>query len=229
MALAFTLTGIAVAPSPAAPATPAAPVLSASALPSEIAYGAELTVSGRLEEAAGGAGATPLELQAEPYPFRGFSTVARVTSGPEGGFAFAGVRPDRNTRLRVVLTGGSAPTDPVLTVIVDPLVAIDARSLGRGRTRLSLRIRHAAVGGAGSDSAWWYLAARGQRIFRLAAVTQTRELARGETYASVIVDPPARRFLYRVCLNPGWEHAMGAPTTHGPCPDHDFSVSHGVD
>lgn len=73
-------------------------------------------------------------------------------------------------------------------------------------------------------SVWWYLAARGAHLFRLTAVTQTHELAHAVTYASAVVDPPSKRFLYRVCMNPTWEHAMGAPATHGPCPQHDFSV-----
>ncbi len=44
------------------------------------------------------------------------------------------------------------------------------------------------------------------------------------TYASAIVDPPAARFRYRVCLNPAWEAAMGVPAAHGPCPAHGFHL-----
>jgi hypothetical protein len=56
-------------------------------------------------------------------------------------------------------------------------------------------------------------------------VTATSELAGGVTYASVTIDPPAKRFSYRVCLNPSWERAMGTPSTHHPCPKHDFVLS----
>jgi hypothetical protein len=69
----------------------------------------------------------------------------------------------------------------------------------------------------------WYVAARGTRDFRLAAVTPSRELKRGLTYASATVDPPSKRFIYRVCLNPRWERAMGQPASHRPCPDDDFT------
>ena len=71
-------------------------------------------------------------------------------------------------------------------------------------------------------SARWFVRARGSQVFRLAAVSATREIAAGLLYASAIVDPPSKRFAYRVCINPPWEHAMGARATHGRCPIGDF-------
>jgi hypothetical protein len=44
------------------------------------------------------------------------------------------------------------------------------------------------------------------------------------TYASATVAPPARKFAFRVCLNPAWERAMGAPELHRGCPERDFSA-----
>jgi hypothetical protein len=130
---------------------------------------------------------------------------------------------ERNSRLRVVEEGASAVSSRDLRVLVDPAVAINARRLGPGATRLSVRIRHAVEGGS-SSSALWFTAGRGTRVFRLAAITPTRELAPGVSYASAVIDPPARRFAYRVCLNPAWERAMGPPAAHGPCPRHDFRL-----
>jgi hypothetical protein len=222
---ALVLTAFAVTSSAASSAPATAGELSASVIPAELIYGAGLTVTGRLVNAGQGVGSSPLELQADPYPFHGFTTVAHLTTGPDGSFAFLGIRPNRNTHLRVVLESAPASMSPVLSVIVDPSVSRNARSLGPGRTHLSLRIRHTPLGGSASVSVWWFLAARGAHVFRLAAVTQTRELTAGVTYASVTVDPPSKRFLFRVCLNPTWERAMGAPASHGRCPDHDFSVS----
>jgi hypothetical protein len=147
--------------------------------------------------------------------------VAHVTSSSDGNFSFPGIRPDRDTRLRVV-SEGPAAAGPVLAVTVDPKVSGSARSLGPGRVRLTLRVRHAIVPNARSVSAWWFLATRASRLFRLAAVTATRELSPGVTYASVIVDPPAKRFVYRVCMNPPWEVAMGPPAAHRRCPEATF-------
>jgi hypothetical protein len=220
LALALALTS-AVA---SAPAAPGAPVLSATVTPGELPFGAGLTVTGSLADAGHGVGAAPLALQADPYPFRRFATVARLTTVPDGSFSFVGIRLDRNTRVRVVLEGSSGVASPQLPVIVDPTVAINARSLGPGQTHLSVRVRHTPYGGSASVSAWWFVAARGTRVFRLAVVTSTRELSPGLTYASATVYPPSKRFLYRVCLNPTWERAMGPPAAHGPCPEHDFTV-----
>jgi hypothetical protein len=219
--LALTPTAVAGATSPAAPS---GTVLSASAAPAELTIGGSVTVSGILTNAGHGVPGATLALQSEAYPFRGFATVAHLTSAPDGRFSFAAIRPDRNTRLRVLAEGTMVATSPELPVVVDPAIAINARRLGPGATRLSIRARHTVATGSQPVSAWWYAAPRGTSLFRLTAVTPTRELTPGVTYASAIVNPPAKRFVYRVCLNPSWERAMGPPAAHGPCPQHDFKV-----
>jgi hypothetical protein len=231
IALALGPAAIAVASSSASPSPPQSPVafvLSASVTADELSYGAELTVTGRLTQVGQGVGAAPLTLQADPYPFHGFATVAHTVSGPDGTFTFVRVRPDRNTRLRVVLEDSPGLASPVLAVTVDPTAAINARTLGPGITRLSLRVHHTPYRRSASVSAWWFMAARGTHVFRLVAVTATRELSPELTYASATVDPPSKRFVYRVCLNPIWEHAMGPLTTHRSCPRNDFAVAHDV-
>ena len=196
-------------------------VIAASLTPGELPYGAAVTVAGAISEQGQGVAGVTLALQIDPYPFRGFRTVARVSSGPDGSFSFTGVHPDRNSRVRVLDEGGPARS-AALAVTVDPLVAVHSHSFGPGSTRLSIRVRHTRYGGSRSVSAFWFVQARGSRVFSLAAITPTRELAPGVLYASAIIDPPSRRFHYRVCLNPSWEGAMGPPGTHGRCPDHDF-------
>ncbi|HEX7609335.1 MAG TPA: hypothetical protein VF380_01565, partial [Solirubrobacteraceae bacterium] len=143
---------------------------------------------------------------------------------PDGTFSFTGLHPDRNTRLRVVLDADPSVSSGVLSVTVDPRVATASRSLGPGQSLLSIRMRHTRLGGRGA-TAWWYVQAHGSRLYRLMATTPTRELAPGLLYASATIDPPSRRFAYRVCVNPEWEAAMGAPGAHGRCPRHDFVLS----
>jgi hypothetical protein len=220
----LSLAGIAFATASTSPAQPSGFALSVAVTPPELTYGATLTVAGALTDAGQNASSVPLALEADPYPFRGFAMVARLDTAPDGSFAFAAVRPNRNTHLRVVVEGAPGVTSPVLPVIVDPNAATSARSLGPGRTRLSLLLRHTPVGISAPVSARWFLAARGSHVLRLVAVTPARELSPSVTYASAMVDPPSKRFVYRVCLNPTWEHAMGAPASHGPCPRHDLSL-----
>jgi hypothetical protein len=150
--------------------------------------------------------------------------LARATRAADGSFSFTGIRPDRNTRLRILSEGTAPAVGPVLAVTVDPKLVGAARSLGPGRVRLTIRVRHAITDGGRSASIRWFLAARGSGVFRLAASTASRELAPGVTYASVIVDPPVRRFVWRACLNPSWERAMGTAPSHRRCPQATFVV-----
>jgi hypothetical protein len=221
--IALALAILAAAGTPATTAQPA-PELTASLAPAELTFGAALSVTGLLTSEGRGLAGVPLELLSDPYPFRRFVPLARVTSSADGSFSFAGIRPDRNVRLRVVSEGATVVSGPVLAATVDPKLSSRARSLGPGRVRLNLRVRHAITANARSVSAWWFLAARASHVFRLAAVTATRELSPGVTYASVIVDPPVRRFVYRVCMNPAWERAMGPAATHRRCPEASFVV-----
>ena len=215
----------AIAPAHALTASPPVPAgLSVELSAEEITLGASVSVTGQL-----GAGVQPragvaLSLQVDPYPYAGFSTLAHATSSADGSFTFAGIRPDRNTRLRVTSEGTPSLTSAVLEAIVDPRVRGGARSLGPGRVRLTIRVRHAVTGEKRAADVRWFLAARGSGIFRLAATTSSRELAPGVTYASVIVDPPARRFVWRVCMNLPWEPAMGPAAAHRRCPEATFVV-----
>ena len=232
LALALFPTAIALASSPPSSPSPSPPsvpsVLSASISASELDYGAALTVSGRLAGTGQSAGAIPLTLQADPYPYRGFSPIGHAQSEPDGSFAFVGVRPDRNTRLRVLAGTSPAVASAVLAVTVDPAAAVKVRTLGPGATRLTLRVRHTPYPRSAPVSVWWFLAARGTRVFRLAAVTSTHELSPELTFAVATVDPPSSGFAYRVCLNEAWERAMGPPATHRSCPRTDFAVPHDV-
>lgn len=187
--------------------------------PAEVAYGSTVAVAG-----AGVPPAVPVQLEADPYPYRGWRLAATATSAADGSYAFAAYRPLRDERLRVVAASAASPE---ARVIVDPLAALRAVSLGPGRVRLSAQIRHAPGLASPPVSAWWYLASAGSDVYRLAAVTSTSELPGAVTYASATVDPPSARFRYRVCLNPAWEAAMGPAPSHGRCPRRGFRLGRG--
>jgi hypothetical protein len=210
-------------------ASAAAPEINASLSASESILGTPLSVDGHVLEAGAPVAGLALELQGSAYPYRGFAPIAQAVSTLDGSFAFSGLQLLLDMRLRVIAAGPANATSASLHATVEPAVALNALSLGSGRTRLSVRIQHDPQLASNSVSARWFLAARGTRSFVLAAVTQTRELASGITYASATVDPPAKRFVYRVCVNPAWELAMGAPGAHKPCPQHDYTVAHDVD
>jgi hypothetical protein len=218
---------LALALTPAARAGAAVLSITATALPEEVALGAPVTVSGRIAGEPASSPAQQLQLEAAPYPYRSYAVIAQTQSATDGSFAFTATTPTENTSLRVSPTGNPGVRSATLRVTVDPRVAIHARSLGPGRERLSIRIEHTPSIHPGATSVFWYLGPLHSKLFKLAATSASRELAPGVSYASVIVNPPARRFSYRVCLNPQWEAAMGPAPTHGSCPAHDFRLSSG--
>jgi hypothetical protein len=224
-ALAVTASSV---PAKAATALAPAPLeLAATLAPAELFIGARTSIAGRLVDAGQGVAATSLALQSDPFPYRGFVTIARAVTQPDGSYSFTGIAADRDTRLRVVDEGQPTTTSAELLLTVDPGVMMKARSLGAGETRLSLRVRHTSFGSSPPVSVYWFAQARGSRVYRLAAVTQSRELSAGLLYATATIDPPSRRFTYRVCLNPAWEDAMGPGGSHGRCPRGDFVLRAG--
>ncbi len=160
-----------------------------------------------------------------PYPYRRWEPVGGGSSASDGSFRIKAPAPQRNERVQVVETTIVRAATATLSVTVDPRVALAARSLEPGRVALSVRIAHASDAASPPVTARWYLAPRGSRTFHLAATTRTHELPGAVTYGSAIVDPPARRFSWRVCLNPPWEAAMGPAAAHGPCPVRGFRLA----
>ena len=121
--------------------------------------------------------------------------------------------------LGVILTAGA----PAATTLAEPAVSSRAISLGRGRTHLSLRVRHVPQRGSSPVSARWFIAQTGSNLFRLVAITPTRELEPGLTYADVTVDPPSAHFSYRVCLGArSTQLAGGHAPLKASCPSGDY-------
>ncbi|HXD53481.1 MAG TPA: serine hydrolase [Solirubrobacteraceae bacterium] len=180
-------------------------------------------MTGRLAEGAAPAAPAAIALEASPYPYAAWRAVAHATSSPDGSFAIAAPAPESNEHVRVTAAGAASDT---LSVTVDPRAALHSSSLGPGRVRLSLRLAHGKGLASPPVTARWYLAVRGSDTFHLAATSRTHELPGSVTYAAAIVDPPARRFLWRVCVNPRWEAAMGPPSAHGACPAGGFHLPH---
>jgi hypothetical protein len=198
------------------PAESAGDAIRLAAAPPEIRSGGTIVLTGALLSPAGAPlGGAPVELQADPYPYRGFFDASHTTTAVDGSFAFPGLRPDRNTRYRVrAATGLSRPVD----VYVDAPAVLHSYDRGPGRAMLTMLSYHSAYFRRGGVKAYWYVARLGSRSFRLAAVTRTRELHPGVTYATATIDPPASRFTYRVCFDPPGQAGAGPPAAHARCP-----------
>jgi hypothetical protein len=194
----------------AAPAAGTGLQISASASPAELPHGGATAIGGAVSQAGQPVAGAILELQTDPYPYHGFETVARATSATDGSYLFTPQVPDSDTRVRVLSAAEPGTSSPHLMLLVEPTVALNASSEGPGTTRLSLRLGHSSLDGIASVKASWFVATGGHASFKLAAVTSTRELGSGMTYASATIDPPASHFPYVVCLSPSWRGAMAA-------------------
>jgi hypothetical protein len=81
---------------------------------------ATTTVSGVLSGAAGPIAGELLELQIDPVPYGRFVNIAHTVTTAGGRYRFAGVRVDRDTRLRVLDTGMGGPIGHTVEVVVQP-------------------------------------------------------------------------------------------------------------
>ena len=207
----------------AAGADPSGPQISAAAYPATLQIGAGATISGTASELGAPLAGTEVQLQIDPYPYRGFRAIADASTAASGAYSFAPLPLSRNTRLRVVDPASPQASSAPVQVIVQPAPRVSSRSLGPGRVLLTLRLAHAPEPSP-PVAVRWYAAARGSRLFRLLAITASSELPGAVTAASAVIDPPARRFIFRVCLRPAWEASMGPASSHGPCPRADYEA-----
>jgi hypothetical protein len=192
------------------------------ASPAALRFGQRTTISGILVDAAGMARAGALALlRQSPYPYKRFVDVAHTATGRDGSFAFV-LRPDRNTRYRVVEAGQPSTAGAQAAVTVAPRGVARSRKLGPGRVRLRVEIRHSGHFRWRRERVYWYVRRRGSRAFLLVARTRAREPRRGATTASATVAPPARRFVFRACLEPRDLSGTGPPSASPRCPRRGF-------
>ena len=90
------------------------PRLTIAAKPGRIVFGSSTTIRGQLQSETG-AGKS-IELQANPYPYSGFVTVATTTTDSLGRYAFTGQRPTVITRYRTTTTKAPSATSRTVTV-----------------------------------------------------------------------------------------------------------------
>ncbi len=191
-----------------------------------VAFGNALAVGGMITHDGSPVAGAAVELQLDRYPYGGFVEISSARSAGDGRFSFAGVRPSRNSRVRVVEVADPSVQSAPQDVTVNPAVTLTSRVLGRGRTLLSATAVHTRSYGSPPVGAYWYVAPEGSLHFTFVAMTETREARPGVTTMSAIVDPPQRRFSFVVCFVPAWAKAMGHPSARRPCRAHDFVALH---
>jgi len=212
-----------IAPSlPAQAASSTATTLTLRLGSTTVIFGHALAVGGTISHDGSPQADQVVELQLDRYPYSGFAVIASTRSAANGSFAFAGIRPSRNSRVRVIEAGGAGGESPTEAVTVNPAVTLQSRALARGQTLLSATAVHTKSFSSPPVNAFWYVALTGSEHFQFVAETRTSEARPGVTTMSAVVDPPAHRFAFVVCFVPAWARAMGPPSARLPCRDHDF-------
>ena len=85
--------------------------LTLAANPATVTYAAPATLSGTLK--GNSHGNKPVALQANPYPFKAFKTVAHTRTNSKGGYRFV-VKPGRHTRYRAITPDPASVYDTVI-------------------------------------------------------------------------------------------------------------------
>jgi hypothetical protein len=195
----------------------------------DVRFRSATEISGRLTDAGGAPLAGQVvALEQNPFPYRAFRAVEHTTTAPDGTYHFVQLVPDRNTRYRVSAVGAPSVVSAPLLVLVEPSSVTHLYTLRFGQLMATLIAYHAKAFNWSRRTAYWFVAARGSRHFQLVAVTHTRELGPGVTYATANFYPPKGRFAYRVCFNAPGELGLGAPGVNHSCPNRDFKVARPV-
>jgi hypothetical protein len=155
-----------------------------------------------------------VRLSRSAYPYPAAALIQTTTTRSDGSFGFV-VFPDRNTRYRVTLVGGT--TGPLVQVSVTgvTLTKVSALSLGRGRVRiLVFHPRDLRWGDA--RISWWF-APGYHRGFVREAATQTFRLSPYVTVLSTTVTFAAGHFRWLACFRAPGDHALQNPRRPSGC------------
>ena len=172
--------------------------ITAQASKTEIVYGKTITISGQAGPAE------PVTLQKIPYPFDAdWQDVETQTTAVDGTYGFTDVKPDRNTRYRVI-AGASA--SPILDITVDEKLTSEIAYQSLGRARIRIRSEHPPDLDWGDHKAYWYVAEGSSDTFRRVRRNRSKQGSAGVTKLSATFRVPAGKFRFFECFSaPGKE------------------------
>jgi hypothetical protein len=205
---------------PAALAVPqahaASTQITAAAARHAIQFRRSTGVIGRVTGNPGGDGGVRLDLQADPYPYGGFTTRESALTAADGSYRF-GVSPSRNTRYRVVLGDTPGVRSPPVAVTVNEHLSTHVRYETPGRARVVIRSRHPANLRWGGKRLRWYLSRGSAAQLRPAKATRTHTTDPGVTEMRTTLQVPAGRFRFAACFAARSQAAMGPARARPRC------------
>ena len=206
----------------------AARAASVSIRPSEeaVTYGNQIRISGRLVTDTGVSPAgRQVTLYERRYPYESSHALARVRTGPQGGYVFRGVEPDYNSRYRVAVNEPDVQVRSKSKLIVvfargrlSGHTTRDGHAVARFRLRYSPRLPTRLAG----RKVLWYFHRIGTRRFTVRDRSRTRQPRRGVLKSKGRWDlPPGRyRYEYAYCIDSPDRRdiGIGPPGVRRDCP-----------
>jgi hypothetical protein len=185
--------------------------VSLQASPSSSVSGHRVMLSG---QATGVPVGSIVRLSRSAYPYPAAAPIQTTTTRSDGSFGFA-VFPDRNTRYRVTLVGGTA--GPLVQVYVTGVTLTNVSALCRGRGRVRILVFHPRDLRWGDARVSWWFAPGYHRGFVREAATQTFRLSPYVTVLSTTVTFAAGHFRWRACFRAPGDHALANPRRPSGC------------
>src|SRR3954464_4292925 len=149
----------------------------------------------------------PMILGSSPFPYGGWTQAAQSKTGAKGGFAFK-VKPDRNTRYRVVTENGGSKRR---TVFVHLAGKVRRKAVGPARFRDTLKLVGPADTPYAGRRVFFYKLSHGGKRARRVARARLLGLGHGRFRASAVLHLRSRRAHTLVCMPETKPDAWGRP------------------
>jgi hypothetical protein len=206
------------------PAQAASPRITAVPGRHDIQFRGSTRITGRVTGDPGGNGGVAVNLQADPYPYGGFTTSASTRTAADGSYRFR-ISPSRNTRYRAVLADTPGIRSSRIVVTVNELVSTHVHYETPGRARIVIRSRHPADLPWGGKRLRWYLSRGSVSRLRVAKVNRTHTTRPGVTEMRTTLQVPAGKFRVAACFKAQSQAAMGPQSARPRCGHHRFGGS----
>ena len=207
---------------PAAGGAAGTPTITAAATKSEIQFEKTSKISGTYTiDGTTPAAGQVVTLEANPYPYKGWSPVDTTTADTAGAYAFT-IKGDRNSRYRV--TGATPPAQsPEVPITVDERLSLKLHYIHPGKVRVEVGSRHPSDIDWGHKRAYWFVAEDRSKQFHYVTKSLTHQGHHGLTraYATFPI-ADAGRYRFYECIKVSNAEAMGPSSAHRKCTKSDF-------
>jgi hypothetical protein len=191
------------------PNSPPGPTTTVTMKPrfTDIAFGRATRLGGSVSVDGKRVPGVTVRLEASAFPYTSFGQVAERKAGSKGGFSFK-VKPDRNTRYRVVTDGGASSARTVFVYLAGKA---RRKALGQGRYRQTFDMLGPLDAPYAGRAVYFYkITDKGHRARRVAR-ERLLGLGHGRFRVSAVLRLRSRRSPILACMHESKPDAWGRP------------------